>query len=100
MSAQQVRIVRSPAWRLTAALLVAGSALRAQTVPPHNHVVVVALENHSYESSNNGIVGASAAPWYNNTLIANHGLATAFYANGHDSLLEYFWMIDGQPNCS
>jgi acid phosphatase len=57
--------------------------------------VVVALENHSYET----VVGSSSAPYLNNTLIARYGLATNFYANGHDSLSQYWWMLDGTNNC-
>jgi len=64
-------------------------------VPGHHHVVVVALENHSYET----VVGNSTAPFYNNTLIANYGLATNNYANGHDSLSQYWWMLDGTNSC-
>ncbi|HSC20976.1 MAG TPA: alkaline phosphatase family protein, partial [Solirubrobacterales bacterium] len=60
-----------------------------------HHVVVVALENHSYET----VVGNSSAPFYNNTLIGSYGLATNFYANGHDSLSQYWWMLDGTNQC-
>ncbi|HYX23490.1 MAG TPA: hypothetical protein VFC23_05000 [Thermoanaerobaculia bacterium] len=51
-------------------------------VAGHGHVIVVALENHRYET----VVGNASASFYNNTLIANYGLATNNYANGHDSL--------------
>ncbi|HEY3570712.1 MAG TPA: alkaline phosphatase family protein [Thermoanaerobaculia bacterium] len=60
----------------------------------HNHVVVVAFENHSYET----VVGSSSAPYFN-SLIASYGLATNNYANGHDSLSQYWWMMDGTNNC-
>src|SRR5581483_1107291 len=70
----------------------------AQPVPQHNHVVVVAFENHSYESKYGGPVGNSAAPYFND-LIAQYGLASQFYADAHDSLSEYFWMLDGTANC-
>jgi Phosphoesterase family len=66
------------------------------TIAGHHHVVVVAFENHSYEA----VVGSSATPYYNNTLIAKHGLATQFYANAHDSLSQYFFLIDGTSNCA
>jgi hypothetical protein len=65
------------------------------TLAGHHHVVVVALENHSYEA----VVGSSSAPYFNNTLIADYGLATNNYANGHDSLSQYWWMLDGTNNC-
>ncbi|MBW8877048.1 MAG: hypothetical protein JF614_18945 [Acidobacteria bacterium] len=64
-------------------------------VAGHHHVIVVALENHSYET----VVGNASASFYNNTLIANYGLATNNYANGHDSLSQYWWMLDGSNNC-
>ncbi|HEY0511773.1 MAG TPA: alkaline phosphatase family protein [Thermoanaerobaculia bacterium] len=70
-----------------------------KTVKHHDHVVVVALENRSYESAYSGPVGNSSAPYYNNTLIAKYGLTNNFYANGHDSLSQYWWMMDGTDNC-
>ena len=73
MSSQQARSLRVLTWGLAAALLAAGSSLWAQTVPPHNHVVIVAFENHSYEAANNGVVGLSSAPYMNNTLIPGYG---------------------------
>ena len=60
----------------------------------HHHVVVVAFENHSYET----VVGSSSASYFN-SLISSYGLATNFYANGHDSLSQYWWMLDGTNNC-
>jgi phosphatidylinositol-3-phosphatase len=63
-------------------------------VTGHHHVVVVAFENHSYET----VVGISSAPYFN-SLIASYGLATNNYANGHDSLSQYWWMLDGTNAC-
>jgi hypothetical protein len=63
-------------------------------VAGHHHVVVVAFENHSYET----VVGSSSAPYFN-SLISSYGLATNNYANGHDSLSQYWWMMDGTSNC-
>ncbi|HEY3566406.1 MAG TPA: alkaline phosphatase family protein [Thermoanaerobaculia bacterium] len=100
MSAQRSRSLRVPVWGLGLALLAAGPSLRAQTVPPHNHVVIVAFENHSYEAANNGVVGLSSAPYMNNTLIPSYGLADQFYPNAHGSMSEYFYMLEGTPYCT
>jgi acid phosphatase len=54
------------------------------------HVVVVALENHSYSS----VVGSSSMP-YLNSLIAQGSLATNFFANTHNSIGDYFMVADG-----
>jgi hypothetical protein len=62
------------------------------TAPPttYDHVVWIVMENHSYDQ----IVGASDAP-YINQLIAQHGLATAFFAESHPSLPNYLAMTSG-----
>ena len=83
----------------TSATFTLGVPGTARTVKHHDHVIVVAFENHSYESAYGGPVGNGSAPYYNNTLIAKYGLANAFYANGHDSLTQYWWMLDGTLNC-
>src|SRR5436305_1856815 len=70
-----------------------------KTVKHHDHVIVVAFENHSYESAYGGPVGNASAPYFNNTLIAKYGLTNNFYANGHDSLTQYWWMLDGTNDC-
>ena len=49
----------------------------AQTVPSHNHVILIAFENHSYE----GVVGDTTDMPYFNSLINEYGLAGNFYAN-------------------
>jgi hypothetical protein len=63
-------------------------------LPGHHHVVVVAFENHSYET----VVGSGSAPYFN-SLISSYGLTTNNYANGHDSLSQYWWIMDGTNNC-
>src|ERR1051326_4904892 len=55
------------------------------------HVAVVAIENMSYES----VIGSSAAP-YLNSLAAQYGLATQYYANTHPSIGNYFMLTTGQ----
>lgn len=65
-------------------------------IPAQRPVVVVALENHSYEN----VVGNSNWNYFNNTLIAHGGLATAFYANGHDSGMQYHWLTEGTNVCA
>ena len=61
-------------------------------VPRSNHVVLVVEENHSYES----VIGNRAMPFFNQ-LASSYGLATGYYANGHDSIPNYFWLTAGQP---
>jgi len=48
------------------------------------------MENHSYDQ----IIGSSDAP-YINQLVAEHGLATDFYAESHPSLPNYVAMTSG-----
>jgi acid phosphatase len=80
--------------RLAAILVVGLSSLSlfAQTTtPPLNHVVVVALENHSYSD----VVGSSSMPYYN-SLINQYGLAQSFYANVHGSFPNYAMLTSGE----
>jgi len=63
----------------------------AQTVPPADPVVVVALENQSYQT----VVGSPAMPYFN-SLIQQGTLATNFYANTHPSLSNYFLLTTGE----
>lgn len=67
------------------------AAAQTSTVPPLGHVVVVALENHSFSE----VVGSSAMPYYN-SLISQNALATNFFATSHGSLSEYFALTDGE----
>jgi acid phosphatase len=54
-------------------------------------VVVVALENHSY----NDVVGSSSMPYFN-SLIDKGGLAQSFFANVHGSFPDYAMVTAGQ----
>lgn len=55
------------------------------------HVVVVELENHSYEE----VVGNSNLP-YLNGLISSNALAANYYANSHPSIGNYFRLMTGE----
>jgi hypothetical protein len=55
------------------------------------NVVLLVEENHSYDES----VGTEAMA-YLNTLIAQYGLATEYYANKHPSIGNYFELTTGQ----
>ena len=68
----------------------------AQTVPSHNHVILIAFENHSYE----GVVGDTTDMPYFNSLINEYGLAGNFYANVHGSLANYYWVTMGTSICA
>jgi hypothetical protein len=55
-------------------------------------VFTIVLENHDYKE----VVGSTNAPYINNTLIANYGLATNYMDSGtHPSLPNYLYMISG-----
>ncbi len=58
--------------------------------PVINHVVLVVLENHGY----NTIFHNPAAP-YLNDLAARYGLAANYYGNSHGSLKDYFMLTTG-----
>jgi hypothetical protein len=71
----------------------AGSLLSEPlSAPPstYEHVVWIVMENHSFDD----IIGSSDAP-YINQLADQHGLAAAFYAEGHPSLPNYIAMTSG-----
>jgi acid phosphatase len=55
------------------------------------HVVIVMEENANYSSA----VGSTSMP-YLNSLIANYGLATQYYANTHPSIGNYEMLVTGQ----
>jgi acid phosphatase len=61
----------------------------APPAPPPG-VIVLVLENHSYES----VIGSSSAPALN-ALAAHYGLATRSYALGHPSLPNYLDLVAG-----
>jgi len=71
--------------------LFSGRTLLAQTTPPLGHVVVVAMENHSYSD----VVGSSSMPYYN-SLINQYGLAQNFIANVHGSFPDYAMLATGE----
>jgi len=58
---------------------------------PFGHVVIVVEENANYAS----VVGNTSMP-YLNSLIANYGLATQYYANTHPSIGNYEMLVTGQ----
>jgi acid phosphatase len=60
-------------------------------VPRSKHVVVVTLENHSYEQ----VVGNSQMPYFN-SLIAKYAIADRYYATMHNSLSALMWLVAGQ----
>jgi hypothetical protein len=59
-------------------------------LPNFSHVYVIIFENKEYSS----IVGSSSAP-YINSLIAQYGLATNFYAERHPSEPNYIALTSG-----
>ncbi|HMF90498.1 MAG TPA: alkaline phosphatase family protein [Candidatus Angelobacter sp.] len=59
--------------------------------PQRGKVVVVVEENHGFSS----VIGSSAMP-YLNSLAAQYGLATQYYADTHPSIGNYFMMTCGQ----
>src|SRR5215469_1172738 len=70
---------------------ISATAQDAPATPPLGHVVVVALENHSY----NDVVGSSSMPFYN-SLISKYGLAQNFFANIHGSFPDYAMLTSGE----
>src|SRR3569833_1444111 len=74
----------------TALTLAVCSITAVAQVPRSKHVYVVALENKSYEH----LVGSSNMP-YLNSLIKKGTLATQFYANQHNSIVDYFLLTSG-----
>ncbi|MBV8052200.1 MAG: hypothetical protein JOZ80_13470 [Acidobacteriaceae bacterium] len=59
-------------------------------VPQFAHVFILSEENHSFSD----VVGNSQMPYFN-SLIAAGGLATAYYADAHPSLPNYFVLTTG-----
>jgi hypothetical protein len=59
-------------------------------VPSFAHVFIIVMENHEYGS----IIGNASAP-YINSLAANYGLATNYYAASHPSLPNYLALTAG-----
>ena len=71
-------------------LLLASSAM-AQ-VPRSKHVVILTLENHSYEQ----VIGNPLMPYFNQ-LASTYGLATQYYATSHNSITALMWLTAGAP---
>jgi acid phosphatase len=67
------------------------SAIASAQVPQFKHVVVVVEENHSYSH----VIGNPAMP-YLNSLAKNYALASAYYANAHPSIGNYFMLTTGK----
>lgn len=68
-----------------------GSGAPATPAVLSGHVVIIMLENHSYSS----VIGNPVMP-YLNGLAAQGTLATAYYANTHPSMGNYFMLTTGQ----
>lgn len=81
--------MKTPMLALIVVLVLAAAA--AGQVPQASHVFVVVEENHSYSS----VIGNSSMP-YLNGLASQYGLATAYYANTHPSIGNYFMLTTGQ----
>ena len=62
----------------------------ALAVPASDHVFVVMLENHGFGQ----IIGNPAMP-YLNSLATHHALATAYFADAHPSIPNYFMLTTG-----
>jgi acid phosphatase len=72
-------------------LLLACSPLLQSQIPAANHVVIVLEENQSYSA----VIGSPSMP-YLNSLAAENGLATEYFANAHPSIGNYFMLTAGQ----
>src|SRR5579859_1330291 len=64
----------------------------APPVPAMDHVFLVMLENHGFGE----VIGNPAMPYLNALANAN-GLATAYFANAHPSIPNYFVLTTGNP---
>jgi phospholipase C len=64
-------------------------------VPAADHVVLVILENHSF----NQVIGNASMP-YLNGLATQHALATNYFADVHVSLSDYFLLTTGLQETS
>jgi len=58
--------------------------------PTFNHVILVVEENHSYSD----VIGNSSMPYFN-SLAAQYGLATQYFANAHPSIPNYLMLTTG-----
>ena len=62
----------------------------APSVPAMDHVFLVVLENHGFGE----VIGSPAMP-YLNSLANGNGLATAYFADAHPSIPNYFMLTTG-----
>lgn len=66
-------------------------SVKAATDVEVRHVYLVVLENHSYSS----IIGNKSMPWLN-ALARKYAYASAYYANTHPSIGNYFELTTGK----
>ncbi len=92
MTARQ-RVTRSvPGLVIALALIIAGfsNAVAAAEIPVYDHVVIVIMENHSYDA----IIGNADAP-YINTLASQGANFTQYFAVAHPSQPNYIALFSG-----
>ncbi|MFD4943409.1 alkaline phosphatase family protein [Streptomyces sp. NPDC058239] len=68
-----------------------GSTAQAAGLPAPDHVVVVVMENHAYTQ----VIGASGAPYINNTLKAGGAGLTQSFGLTHPSEPNYYMLFSG-----
>ncbi|MFD4858000.1 alkaline phosphatase family protein [Streptomyces atratus] len=68
-----------------------GSTAQAAGLPAPDHVVVVVMENHAYTQ----VIGASGAPYINNTLKAGGADLTRSFGLTHPSEPNYYMLFSG-----
>ncbi|MFI6726961.1 alkaline phosphatase family protein [Streptomyces sp. R-74717] len=68
-----------------------GSTAQAAGLPAPDHVVVVVMENHAYTQ----VIGASGAPYINNTLKAGGADLTQSFGLTHPSEPNYYMLFSG-----
>ena len=71
---------------------VSHNSTSAPPVPAMDHVFLVVLENHGFGE----VIGNPAMP-YLNSLASSNALATAYFANAHPSIPNYFVLTTGNP---
>jgi hypothetical protein len=84
-------IVAVTAMMLSIVAAITAGPVSAAGVPRPDHVVVVVMENHSY----NKIIGSSSAPYINNTLKAGGATFTQSFAVTHPSQPNYLALFSG-----
>lgn len=79
------------------AMLVLGAGPVFCQIPQYDHVVVVMLENHSFQeirgTADTNL--ASPIPYLNTTLVPGGTLMTAAYGLQHPSQPNYYWLFSG-----